>query len=146
MDEDRVQITTTVHDLYWNSDINCARTSLVCLGQIFNVDIPQEVYSAAVGMHGAGGFRAQCGLVEGPLMFLGLFGALLKLDDATIIALCKRFAEHFLERFGSLRCCELRPGGFQTTDPPHLCEGLTVDAICFTVSYIRSNVEGVYGI
>jgi len=31
-----------------------------------------QLLDAAVGMHGAGKYGAQCGLVEGSLMFIGL--------------------------------------------------------------------------
>ena len=65
-------MTTTVqrvHDLYWNSNINCARAMLACLGEAFGVTVAPQTFHAAVGMHGAGRFRAQCGLVEGALMF-----------------------------------------------------------------------------
>lgn len=70
-------MTTTVqrvHDLYWNSNLNCARAMLACLGEAFGVTVAPQTFHAAVGMHGAGRFRAQCGLVEGALMFIGILG------------------------------------------------------------------------
>ena len=41
---------------------------MLCLGELLGFHIEEQTYAAAVGMHGAGGFRAQCGLVEGALM------------------------------------------------------------------------------
>ena len=32
-------ITNRVHDLYWKEDINCARTALVCLSELFEITI-----------------------------------------------------------------------------------------------------------
>lgn len=29
-----MDITEKVHELYWEKDINCARTTLICLGTI----------------------------------------------------------------------------------------------------------------
>lgn len=44
----------------------------------------------------------------------------------------------FCEKFGSLRCCELRPGGFRKDDPPHLCERLTCETIEFAYEYVKT--------
>lgn len=40
---------------------------------------------AALGMHGAGGYRAQCGLVEGALMFIGIWGKMHGKEEAEIV-------------------------------------------------------------
>ncbi len=58
-------IKERVHELYWGQDMNCARTTLLCLGELLEVEYPAQTLQAAIGLHGAGGFRAQCGLVEG---------------------------------------------------------------------------------
>nr|WP_296478837.1 hypothetical protein [uncultured Acetatifactor sp.] len=65
-------IKNRVHELYWNDDINCARTAIICLGELFEIAIEQQTIWSAVGLHGAGGYRAQCGIVEGTLMFIGM--------------------------------------------------------------------------
>ncbi len=133
-------IENNVHDLYWNRDLNCARTMLLCLGDSFHVAIDDQTLHAAIGMHGAGRFRAQCGLVEGALMFTGIIGVRNGLSDKQIEALCFRFAEAFTARFGSLLCRDLRPGGFLPSDPPHACEALTVQAVSFAEAFLRENV------
>ncbi len=51
---------------------------------------------------------------------------------------CKVYAAAFESKFGSLRCRELRPNGFNPDDPPHLCEGLTCKAIEFAYGYIKT--------
>ena len=65
-------IINRVHELYWNNDINCAGTTIICLSELFEISVEQQTIWSAVGMHGAGGYRAQCGLVEGTLMFIGM--------------------------------------------------------------------------
>lgn len=129
-------IKKRVHELYWDIDLNCARTALTCFGELFQHDINEQTMNAAIGLHGAGGFRAQCGLVEGALMFIGIYLRDKGKDDEEISKACHQFAEQFTEKYGSLRCFELRPNGFNETDPPHACESLTAEAINYTYQFI----------
>lgn len=71
----------------------------------------------------------QCGLLEGALLFLGVHASSLGKTEKEVCAVCGRYAAAFQERFGGVDCRVLRPGGFQKSDPPHLCEGLTVEAV-----------------
>ena len=129
-------ITKRVHELYWKEDINCARTSLICLSELFEIAIEPQTIWAAIGLHGAGGYRAQCGLVEGTLMFMGIYFHKLGKTEAEIVSICYNFASAFDKTFGSLRCYELRPTGFSENDPPHMCENLTCRAIEFAYHHI----------
>ena len=95
-------ITNRVHDLYWKEDINCARTALVCLSELFEITIEPQTIRSAVGLHGAGGYRAQCGLVEGTLMFIGIYLHGLGKSEDEIVAACYNFASAFEKAFGSL--------------------------------------------
>ncbi len=52
-----------------------------------------------------------------------------------IPGLCRRFASEFETEFGSLRCSDLRPGGFSESDPPHRCEELTYRSIIFSYRF-----------
>ncbi len=131
-------IAERVHELYWDKDYNCAKTMLLCLGEAFDVRLEVQTLQAATGMHGAGRFRAQCGLVEGALMFIGILGAAYGLSNKETASHCYRFAEAFTARFDSLVCRDLRPGGFQPSDPPHACESLTVEAVQFAVDFMKS--------
>ena len=37
-------IIKRVHELYWKEDINCARTALICLSEVFKIAIePQTI-------------------------------------------------------------------------------------------------------
>lgn len=129
-------IKERVHELYYGYDVNCARTTLTCLSELFDTPIERQTMNAAIGLHGAGGYRAQCGLVEGALMFLGVYfsGRDKSIDE--IVSLCYRYADEFTKKFGSLTCRELRPGGFNEDDPPHACEGLTCEAVAFAYEFI----------
>ncbi len=127
-----------VHSLYYDRDVNCARTTMLCLGELLGFHIEEQTYAAAVGMHGAGGFRAQCGLVEGALMMLGAYFGAKGVADGERVDMCRRFAGRFGSRFGSLRCLELRPGGFNEWDPPHMCEELTVESVLFVYEFMAA--------
>lgn len=134
-------INNRVHGYYWDEDLNCASATLKILAELFHIDIQKQVIDAAAGMHGAGKYGAQCGLVEGSLMFIGIWGSQTGLDKGKVAALCHEFAGNFEQRFSSLRCKELRPQGFSPNDPPHLCEGKTKIAIIFTVEFIAEKME-----
>lgn len=129
-----------VHHMYYDLDLNCARTTMMCLGELFDFKLEEQTLSAAIGMHGAGGFRAQCGLVEGALMFMGAYYSAIGLPDVEAAGICYEYANAFNAHFGSLLCSKLRPGGFRTDDPPHLCENLTADSICFAFQSIRDHM------
>jgi C_GCAxxG_C_C family probable redox protein len=130
------RIADCVHKFYWEQDINCARTCLLTLGKLFDYEIQKQTYQAAAGLHGAGGFRAQCGLVEGALLFMGCYFSDRGKSDDEISDLCYRYADSFSKEFGSLRCFDLRPNGFTKEDRPHLCEDITCRAIEFAYHYI----------
>lgn len=126
-----------VKHLYWDRDLNCATSNLLILSKKFNIELSDQVIDSALGMHGAGGYGAQCGLVEGTLLFLGIIGRQMAIPDNEAILACKKFANSFEKRFSSLRCSVLRPGGFSEKNPPHLCEGLTNRAICFNIDFVE---------
>lgn len=106
------------------------------LSELFEITIEPQTIWSAVGLHGAGGYRAQCGLVEGSLMFIGIYLHGLGKSEDEIVSACYNFASAFEKTFGSLRCLELSPSGFSESDPPHLCENLTCNGIEFAYQYI----------
>lgn len=132
-------IKELVHKYYWDMDINCARTTLNTLGSLFKTPLLPQTLDAAIGLHGAGGYRAQCGLVEGSLMFIGVACSEKGYSDAETAKLCYQFADEFMKQFNSLKCYDLRPAGFMESDPPHACENLTVEAIQFAYDFIKMN-------
>ena len=129
-----------VHDMYYDEDINCARVMLTCLGEMLGVKIEEQLYIAAAGMHGAGGYRAQCGLAEGALLFISVYCHSLGLSEEAAVSACYQFGESFEKEFGSLRCRELRPQGFNADDEPHMCEGLTCKAVEFAYIFCKERV------
>ena len=130
------RMAALVRHYYWDRDLNCARTTLRCLESMLQEPLHPQVYAAAVGCHGAGGTGGQCGLMEGGLLLIGLRGAELGKDEGDIVDLCARYAALFTERFSSLACKDLRPGGIHPNDPPHLCESISVDAICLLHDFL----------
>ena len=138
-------IRETVHYEYYANDTNCATTTLICLGKLFGFEPEEQLISAAAGMHGAGGYRAQCGMVEGGLMSIGIIGKMRNIPKERIVTLCYMYAEAFEKEFGSLSCRDLRPNGFRDDDPPHLCENITVRACIFSYYYIKNNIKKSVG-
>ncbi len=129
-------IAERVHIYYWRDDINCATTMLKILTELARLTLHPDVIRAASGLHGAGGFGAQCVLVEGGLMFIGLAGTAQGWPAEEIARICRDFAAGFTANFGSLICRELRPEGFSPDNPPHLCEKRSADAVLFAARYM----------
>ncbi|MFT5698755.1 MAG: C_GCAxxG_C_C family probable redox protein [Desulforhopalus sp.] len=125
-----------VRYFFGEKDLNCASTALHIVSEYFDIPVRQQVMDAAIGMHGAGGYRGQCGIVEGLLMSIGIIGKARKVQDEDIVSFCREFAMKFENEFKSLSCAILRPNGFNDNDPPHLCEGLTGDGVSFGISLI----------
>jgi len=129
-------IEEEVHRHYWDHDDTCAFTTLSIVSDLFATALESQVMDAALGMWGAGGHRAQCGLVEGALMFIGVLGGHSGQNRDQISRLCRSFARGFEEQFGSLICRELRPEGFSPENPPHICEDLSKRAIRYTTRFL----------
>lgn len=139
MEDMKQQIARIVHTRFWDDEVNCAVTSLSVLSTMFDVPLDPQVFDAAFGMDGAGRYRAQCGLVEGPIMFIGVVGRRWGLFKDEIEDACFRFAEQFEQEFGSLLCRDLRPDGFREDDPPHKCEDLSVRTNVFTYRFLQKH-------
>ncbi|MEE4241791.1 MAG: C-GCAxxG-C-C family protein [Desulfopila sp.] len=140
--QERVSIEERVREYYWKDDLNCAITNLKILSEIFSLRLSEQVISAAIGMHGAGKYGAQCGLVEGTLMFLGIIGKEYNIREETVVAQCREYAQQFEDTFKSLSCSVLRPEGFNKENPEHLCEKLTCAAIEFNKDFVALCIRG----
>lgn len=91
------------------------------LGAVTGQVIHEQVFAAATGMHGAGGYGAQCGLVEGGLMFLGVWGREMGKTQEWITEACNAYAQGFERRFGSLLCRGTpSPGFYRRTAAAHV--------------------------
>lgn len=133
-----------VHEYYWERDLNCASTTLQIMSEYFDIPLEKQVLDSAIGMHGAGGYQAQCGIVEGTLIFIGILGRAMLIPDEEIVTFCKDFAQNFENEFMSLNCKTLRPEGFKLDNPPHLCEGFTVNGIIHNITLISNWLKGRY--
>jgi hypothetical protein len=139
---DGKMIAERVHAYYHLDDLNCVTTTLKILAEKCNLHLAGQVLDAAVGMHGAGGYRAQCGLIEGTLMFFGILGREKGFGDQEIVELCFRYTESFEGHFSSLLCRDLRPEGFGPDQPPHLCERLSCRSVEFSAAFIDEHMRG----
>jgi hypothetical protein len=113
---------------------------LKILSELFSTDINNQVIEATFGLN-AGRLGYQCGLVEGTLVFIGIYGNEKKIEKEVIKDLCSKFACRFQGRFGSMLCSVLRPQGFSPLNPPHLCESLTKLAVKFSAQFINSELS-----
>lgn len=132
-------IDNRVYDYYWNQDLNCANTTLHVLSELFHIKIQPQVLEATFGLN-AGRCGTQCGLAEGALLFIGIYGSRHNLERTEIKEKCQKFSISFQKEFGSLLCKELRPRGFKPDNPPHLCENITKLAIAFAAEFISKEL------
>ncbi len=138
-------INASVTNAYDVRDVNCAKATMLVLSEYFEYPLAEQVLQAGTAMNGAGRYQAQCGLVEGALMFMGIFfGGQGQCDD-TVCVTARNFAGKFEQEFGSLSCRDLRPGGFQKGDPKHFCKPLTIKSINFVCDFIKQELAGRKG-
>ena len=136
--ETRRFVKTNVARHYWDEDLNCAVTTLKILSKVFSLPLDKQVIDAATALPGAGQYGAQCGLVSGAIMFMGILGRERGASDDTIVKACHAFSERFESEFKSHLCRILRPEGFHPDNPPHLCEPLTCKAIEMSIGIVSS--------
>ena len=136
MKDKRKLIEGQTHVYQWRDDLNCATIVLKILAEKYGMELHEQVLDAARGMHGAGKYGVQCGLVEGGLMFIGILSQIYGFEKEDMEAFCQEFAREFEIRFGSLQCSILRHEGFKPENPPHMCEGLICDGVKFAWDFM----------
>ena len=135
-------IKDKVHYFYHEAGINCAVGTLMLLSDIFGVELNEQVYDSAMAMHGAGKYGAQCGILEGGIMFVSIYSKQQGLSKKEITPMVYSWAALFEKKMGSLVCKGLRPYPFTAEDAPkHLCEPVTVKGITLAVQLIVGLVE-----
>ena len=134
-------IENRVRECYRIHEYNCTITVFKILSEIYDITLPEQFYAGAIGMNGAGQYGAQCGLVEGMLIMIGVMEGANGSDKDKIMGLCRKFAESYEKRFGSLLCRELRPEGFGDHVPDHLCEKISIDAVKFMHQFIEREMK-----
>lgn len=128
-------IADRAHDFYWDQEDSCIITTLKILSEVFSEKLDSELYAAAYGLN-AGRHCSQCGLIEGALLFIGVYAKREGATKESITALCHEYAADFESEFGSVLCKELRPEGFSPQNPPHLCENITQRAVLFAATFL----------
>ncbi len=113
--------------------------TLKLLGEVYGIPLNDQVLKAAFGMNGAGRYGAQCGLVEGMLMFVGILSGPGGMTYEQAQMVCSSFAERFEKTFGSLTCARLRPESEASArDLAHACEELKVKALLMDLDFLDS--------
>jgi len=131
-----------VHHFYHEAGINCSVGTLSLLSDIFDVKLEEQVYDSAVAMHGAGKYGAQCGILEGGIMFISIYAKQNGLKKKDIVPIVYDWAALFEKEMGSLVCRGLRPYPFTAEDAPkHLCEPLTVKGLGLAVNFIKDRLK-----
>lgn len=120
---------------------NCAQTTLKILSEIFGIEICSQVIDSASGLNGGGRYGAQCGLLEGALMFIAIKANKEDKDKKYINKKCYDYTDKFKRKFESLLCGDLRPGGFKKGDPPDVCEKLFKKSLNFAIEYIKKEMD-----
>lgn len=133
------ELKEKVHDLYWDKQGSCAHVMLLCLGELLQVKLESQVFACTAGLHAAEKWGAQCGLAVAGQMFIGIFYRQCGKDDATVVSYCTQYAEAFRNKFGALGCSDLRLSGYMSTDPRHVCEQLTCDAVTITYNFLKKD-------
>ena len=123
----RELVSERVHQLYWNENLNCQKTTLTVLSEIFehkkDIKSPQRTLPPGY-----------CGLVKGGVLYLCHLSEKKGLNEEEITQL---YLKGFEERFKRLLCRELRGKKIQPCKQQHPCEGFTIDAILFDIEFIE---------
>lgn len=129
-----------IHDMYWNHDLNCATTIIKVLAKKFSFKINKQVIDGLIAIPGGAKHGELCGLVIGPIMFIGMYGRNKGLNEKEIKKICYDFTEGFKDKFYNLQCRKLRPEGFKPSNPSHLCEELTKKVVVYTIYFIENKL------
>ncbi len=135
-------VAARVEAMYHDDDLSCVHATLKILGEVFAVEVSPQTFDASSGMFGGGGnYGAQCGLVQGAVMFVGILGAGREMDTETLGRHCFDLSERLEGELGSLVCREIRPEGFADDNPPNLCEPRSVQSIVSTARFLAERFD-----
>ncbi len=133
-------VATRVRVMYREEDLNCAHVTLGILSEALDTEVTRQVFDSASGMPGGAGFYgAQCGLIQGAIMFIGILGRRRECSEEAIAQTCHDCVAEFEKKLGSLICREIRPEGFAEDNPPHLCEPRTIESIAWAARFISTS-------
>ncbi len=130
-------IAKRVEECYHIKNMNCERTTLRILPEIFGVE-PTGFEKSTRDEADSRGF---CGLVIGGLRFLRAWSREKSSSDEDTEQLCTEYIESFKAEFGSVHCRDLVKRRLQVKDPSRRCESLIIDALVFGCGFIKKGKE-----
>ncbi len=136
MSETEKKVRSLVHHYYNVCDINSAKTTLYCLGELLGVSIKTQAIQAASGLYNMSRGKDGYGLLNGAVMFMGILFSKKNMAEREISNICTRFADKFQEKFGSVINRDLG----SSKEALRLKEEMTVNAILFDYDFL-SEVE-----
>lgn len=135
-------VAARIETMYHDQSLGCAHATLKILAEALDTELSRQVYDSSVGMLGGGGhYGAQCGLVQGALMFAGVLGARQGLDEETLDKHCFDLLAGAERELGSLVCREIRPEGFAEDNPPNICEPRSVTSIVWVARFFADRFQ-----
>lgn len=141
-----MDIHKKVHQLYWDDDENCAVTTVLVLSEKYGIAIQEQIKDGLISMPGLGKNGLTCGIVVGSLLFHGILAKEKEFRKDVAKQQAEMLVVGFKEKFGSELCSNLRPEGFSVTNPPHLCEKFTVEALEYVINFIDNILVEIYNI
>jgi len=133
MSETEKKVRRLVHHYYHVCDINSAKTTLYCLGELLGVNIKTQAIQAASGLYNMGRGKDGYGLLSGAVMFMGILFSKKNMAEKEISNICSRFSDTFQEKFGSVINRDLG----SSKEALKLKEEVTVDAILFDYDFLN---------
>ena len=130
MSETEKKVRKLVHHYYHVCDINSAKTTLYCLGELLGVNIKTQAIQAASGLYNFG--KDGYGLLSGAIMFMGILFSKKNMDESEISDICKSFSEKFREKFGAFMNKDMSGESLKEK------EEITVDAILFDYDFLNN--------
>ena len=134
-------IDKEVHENYWERDYNCATNILMLLSEIEGIKLDKQVLYSVSGLHGVDPMIAQCGLLSGGLMFLGIYSCEKNIPNSQLSKYYYDYSKYFQRKFGDTGCQNLNGNSKSLGLKPYACEDLTKDVVEFTINFIEKNIK-----
>lgn len=134
-------IDKQVHENYWEKDLNCATNILMLLSELTDIKLDKQILHSVSGFDGVNPLIAQCGLMSGALMFLGIYGREKNIPNSQLKSYSYDYSKYFQRKFGDTGCNSLNGKNSSLNLSPFSCEILTKDVVKFTFDFINKNFK-----
>lgn len=134
------KLVEEVHKNYWDKELNCSTNIILVLGKLFDIEISRQVLHGTIGLHSTTEYGGQCGLLEGLLIFVGIYGREKNYSNNEIVRHCAKLTRKFDNLFRTLSCHDLKGASKKIFESPHSCENITIDIVLLTKKYIDKNM------